>query len=188
MENNWAKEQTRTCDNVTRLREKYGTRRIVTPTIGATAIVGALNQFQECVRYLNTRRSSGAVLDLDCEADVQDAVYLMLRPWVQDLVPENPSDRIASRFCIKDFVSRQAKTVIEVKYVRDADHGRGISREMHDDIETYRHHAYCDTIIFFVYDPDSLIPDQQRLREQIEEERFYKLAGRVLKCVLIVKP
>src|SRR5262249_46997779 len=147
-----------------------------------------LDQFQECVRYLNTRRSSGAVLNLENEADVQDSIYLMLRPWVPDLIPENPTDRVANRFTIKDFLSRQARTVVEVKYIRDADHGRMISKEMHDDIETYRHHAYCDTLVFFVYDPNSLIPDQQKLREQIEEERFYKQSGRTLRCVLIVKP
>ena len=57
---------------------------------------------------------------------------------------------------------------------------------MHDDIETYRHHPQCRTIIFFVYDPDSLIPDEQGLRAQIEEPRSY--AGRQLRCVLVVKP
>jgi hypothetical protein len=188
MVNDWADTQTRICESVAKLREKHGTRPIITPTVGAGAIVAALNQFQECVRYLNTRRSSGAVLNLESEADVQDAIYLMLRPWVQDLVAENPTDRVASRFTIKDFLSRQARTVVEVKYIRDTDHGRGISREMHDDIETYRHHTHCDNLVFFVYDPDSLIPDQQKLREQIEEERFYKQSGRTLRCVLIVKP
>jgi hypothetical protein len=188
MATNWAEAQAQTCDSVAKLRDKYGRGPIIGPTVGASAIVAALNQFQECVRYLNTRRSSGAILNLDSEADVQDAIYLMLRPWVQDLIPENPTDRIANRFTIKDFLSRQARAVVEVKYIRDADHGRGISKEMHDDIETYRHHAYCDSLVFFVYDPNSLIPDQQKLREQIEEERFYKQSGRTLRCVLIVKP
>jgi hypothetical protein len=188
MANEWVETQARTCENVTNLREKYGRGPVTAPAVSATAIVAALNQFQECVRYLNTRRSSGAILNLDSEADVQDAIYLMLRPWVHDLVPENPTDKVANRFSIKDFLSRQARTVVEVKYIRDAEHGRGISREMHDDIETYRHHPHCDNLVFFIYDPDSLIPDQQKLREQIEEDRYYKQSGRTLRCVLIVKP
>jgi hypothetical protein len=49
-------------------------------------------------------------------------------------------------------------------------------------------HAFCDSLIFFVYDPDSLIPDQQKLCEQIEDERFYKQSGRTLRCILIVNP
>jgi hypothetical protein len=188
MADNWVLQQTATCDAIMKLREKYGQQSNAVANVSAESIVSALQQFQECVRYLNTRRSSGAVLNLETEADVQDAVYLMLRLWVHDLTPENPSDRIANRYTIKDFLSRQARTVVEVKYVRDADHGKAISKEMHDDIETYRHHLYCDTLVFFVYDPNSLIPDQGRLREQIEEERFYKQSGRTLRCVLLVKP
>ncbi len=188
MPNSWIGRQTEICDTVSKLRQKYGQTPIVTARVDAASIIGALQQFQECVRYLNTRRSSGAVLNLEAESDVQDAIYLILRPWIHDLVPENPMDKVANRYTIKDFLSRQARTVIEVKYVRDTDHGRLISREMHDDIETYRHHAFCDTLVFFVYDPNSLIPDQQQLREQIEEERLYKHTGRTLRCVLIVKP
>src|SRR5207237_1164452 len=74
------------------------------PTLGARVevekIVTALNSFGECVRYLNTRRSAGARLNLDSEASVQDVLYLMLRPWVTDLVPENPTDKIGNRFAI----------------------------------------------------------------------------------------
>jgi hypothetical protein len=185
MNDGWILQQAEVCGALSELRSRYS---VVNDPTGVTAdsLVAALNQFQECVRYLNTRRSSGAVLNLNSEADVQDAVYLMLRPWVHDLVSENPTDRIASRYTIKDFISRQAHAVIEIKYVRDSSHGRQISREMHDDIETYRHHPFCRTIIFFVYDPDSLIPDQEALRRQIEEPRTY--GGRALKCVLMVKP
>jgi DpnII restriction endonuclease len=168
------------------LRTKYGRSEAAARTIDHLAILGALDQFMECVRYLNTRRTDGAVLTLDSEAAVQDAIYLMLRPWVHDLTPENPTDRQASRFTIKDFVSKQALTVIEAKFVRDRDHGRTITREMHDDIEMYRNHASCRHLIFFVYDPNALIPDQAALRRQIEIERSY--AGSILSCYLLVKP
>lgn len=186
MSSDWVKQQAELCDAVVKLRGKYVFDSTNVRSVDADAIASALSQFQECVRYLNTRRSTGAVLDLKCEADVQDAVYLMLRPWIEDLVSENPTDRVGNRFTIKDFISRLARTVIEVKYIRDTNHGRSISREMHDDIETYRHHPFCRTIVFFVYDPDSLIPNQEALREQIEEPRMY--GSRPLRCVLIVKP
>lgn len=146
----------------------------------------ALDEFSECVRYLNTRRSTGAVLALDSEADVQDALYLILRPWIRDLVPEAPTEKAGNRYGIRDFVSRTLRVVIEAKFIRDEDHGKGISRELHDDIEIYRHHPYCDTIVFFTYDPNSLIPDQRELRRTIEQSRAYD--GRPLVCRLLVKP
>ena len=177
--------QAKICESVRELRTRYAHVETLSP-VRADEIVSALHQFQECVRYLRTRRSTGAVLKLEREADVQDAIYLMLRPWIHDLTTENPTDRIANRYTIKDFISPSAMAVIEIKYVRDASHGKHISRELHDDIENYRHHPKCQALIFFIYDPDSLIPDQAALQRQIEVTRTY--GGRSLRCVLIVKP
>ena len=149
-------------------------------------VLVALNEFSEIVRYLNTRRSTGTVLALDSEADVQDALYIIIRPWVRDLVWETPTDKIANRFTIRDFVSRSLRLVIETKYVRDEAHGKNISKELHDDIEVYRHNPACDTIIFFIYDPNALIPDGRELRRTIEEPRMYGV--RSLACRLVIKP
>ena len=149
-------------------------------------IMTALEQFTECVRYLNTRRSTGAKLDLEKEPDVQDAIYLMLRPWIIDLVYENPTDKVGNRYSIKDFLTKAARTVIEAKFIRDEGHGKQISKELHDDIEVYRHHLYCDHLIFFIYDPNSSIPDVAALQREINAERIYD--GKRLYCHLIVKP
>lgn len=149
-------------------------------------VMEALDEFQECVRYLNTRRNDGAMLALNSEADVQDALYLILRPWVRDLVPETPTEKVGNRYTIRDFYSRSLRLIVEAKIVRDVSHGKSISKEMHDDIEVYRHHVHCDTIIFFVYDPDSLIPDQRELRRTIEQSRSYEDVPLV--CKLIIKP
>lgn len=175
-------------DALSALQGKYGSG--ATPpgrTVPECAdILRALGEFQECVRYLNTRRSKGAVLALQSEADVQDALYLMLRPWITDLIAENPTDRTANRYAIKDFLIPSARTVVEAKFIRDKDHGRSVSKEIHDDIEIYRRHPLCSNIIFFLYDPDSLIPDQRALIASIEEERSY--GGTRLRCFGIVKP
>ena len=158
-----------------------------TPTVASTLL--ALREFDACVRYLNTRRSSGAIINIDSEADVQDVLYLLLRPWVIDLVYESPADKAANRFVIKDFSSRSGMFVIDAKYIRDKEHGRLISKELHDDIEMYRSHPYCDDLIFFVYDPDAFIPDQRALRGQIEIDRTYGVgAAKHLRCHLVVKP
>jgi predicted RNA polymerase sigma factor len=156
-----------------------------TQSITAAAICAALEEFMESVRYLNTRRAETS-LSLVSEAAVQDAIFLMLRPWVHDLIPETPTDRIASRFTIKDFRSATARTIIEAKYVRDRDHGRLISRELHDDIETYRTDLLCEHLIFFIYDPDVHIPDKAALQRQIEVERYYD--GKRLHCYVIARP
>lgn len=151
-----------------------------------TSVLAALNSFTDIVRYLNTRRSKGAILDLSNEGAVQDALYLMLRPWILDLVPENPTDKVANRFAIKDFVSPAGRFVIEVKFVRNADHGKALAKELNDDIETYRYHSYCDDLIFFIFDPESHIPDAAALERHVRTSRSYD--GKTLRCHGVIKP
>lgn len=156
---------------------------------GHESVLNALNEFDACVRYLNTRRSSGAVINIQSEADVQDVLYLLLRPWIVDLVYESPADKTGNRYTIKDFSSASGFFVIDAKYIRDRDHGRNISKELHDDIEMYRTHPNCNYLIFFIYDPNAFIPDQRALRETIEIVRSYGTnIKKDLKCYLVVKP
>lgn len=177
----------RTLEGMDLLRHKHGAPTPSELPIASlvTAIVEALNEFTECVRYLNTRRSETSLL-LDSEAAVQDAIFLMLRPFVHDLTPEAPTEKVASRYVIKDFRSRSRRAIIEAKYVRDRDHGKAISKEIHDDIEMYRSDDHCDHVVFFVYDPNALIADKEALRMQVEVLRTYD--GRALQCHLVLKP
>jgi len=159
----------------------------ITPASKSLAdILSALSNFMECVRYLNTRRTTKTILSLDSEDAIQDAIYLMLRPWIPDIVPENPTDKVANRFLIKDFLIPSLKTVIEVKYVRDKNHGKNIAKEINDDIETYRYHHNCYTIVFFIYDPDAFIPDRSKLEQHILSERVY--SEKTLNCHSIILP
>ena len=161
----------------------------VAPAPGIGPALLALQEFDACVRYLNTRRSAGAVINIQSEADVQDVLYLLLRPWIIDLAYESPADKSANRYVIKDFSSAAGRFVVDAKYIRNKEHGRSISTELHDDIEMYRTHPRCDDLVFFVYDPDALIPDQRALRQAIEIERAYGKGGeKRLSCHLIVKP
>jgi len=139
--------------------------------VSVPSVLAALNSFTDIVRYLNTRRSTGAILELSNEAAVQDALYLMPRPWILDLVPENPTDKIANRFSIKDFLSRSGRLVIETKYVRDKEHGKALAREINDDKETYRYHTHCDDLIFFIYDPNGHIPDAAAFERHVRTSR-----------------
>lgn len=170
------------------LRARYGASSATAASdrIEVASVIHALESFNDVVRYLNTRRSEGAALELTSEAAVQDALYLMLRPWIKDLVPENPTDRIANRYSIKDFLSKSNRFVIEAKFIRDNAHGKSVVKELNDDIETYRYHAACDDLIFFIYDPDACIPDAAQLQNHITSARAY--AEKTLRCHAVIKP
>jgi hypothetical protein len=166
-----------------KILEKY--REQAASGISIGDVLKALSEFMECVRYLNTRRSN-TTLQLDNEGAVQDALYLMLRPWIADIIPESPSNKIANRYSIKDFLIPSLKTVIEVKFIRDASHGKNVVQEINDDIETYRYHALCDHLIFFIYDSEVLIPDRLQLEKHINGKRNY--TEKTLQCYSIIRP
>lgn len=149
-------------------------------------LLSALNEFTEIVRYRNTRRSKSNTLKLESEADVQDALYMVLRPWVRDLVSENPAGKTANRYTVADFTSASARTVIEAKFIRDVVHGKSVTKEMNDDIEQYRQHPDCDHLIFFLWDPDTLIADKEALRSHYEIPRV--IGGKSINCYVVVKP
>ena len=110
----------------------------------------------------------------------------MLRPTLLDLVSENPTDKISGRYVIKDFLTKNLNVVVEAKFIRDQRHGREITKELHDDIETYCNHPNCSYIIFFIYDRDALIPDVRGLKQQIEGIRNYD--GKKIQVFCVVKP
>ena len=157
-------------------------------SFGIAPLLLALSEFDACIRYLNTRRSAGAVINIESEADVQDVLFLLLRPWILDLVYESPADKSGNRFAIKDFASASGRFVLDAKYIRDKEHGKNISKELHDDIEMYRTHPRCDHLIFFVHDPSLFIPDQRALKDAIEVRRSYGAAReKCLDCHLVIK-
>jgi hypothetical protein len=109
-----------------------------------------------------------------------------LPTWIHDLTPEDPNGKVASTYTIKDFVSNSLKLVIEVKYVRDKDHGESIVSEINDDIEQYRYHPSCADLVFFIYDPDSNIPDAAALDRHVRTNRTYD--NKILRCHGVIKP
>lgn len=169
-------------------REKFPAKVVAEKSISQKQqeIVSALNQFMECVRYLNTRRSKGTVLTLSSEGDVQDALYIMLRPWVSDLKYEDPTSKNGNRFVIKDFFIQSAEMIIEAKYIRDKKHGKEVSKELHDDIEMYRHRGDASFVVFFIYDPSNNIPSVEDLKSSLEVDRVYN--GKSLRIEVLVKP
>ncbi len=66
------------------------------------------------------------------------------------------------------------KTVIELKFVRDANHAKKIGEELIVDIEHYRKHPECETLWCVVFDPEHLIRNAEGLKKDLEGSRSSK--------------
>jgi REase_DpnII-MboI len=123
---------------------------------------------------LTNRRKGAQSLQFSTEYDVQDLLHALLRPWVGDIRPEEFTPSYAGSSTRMDFLLPKYKIVIELKFVRDRQHGKKIGDEITIDIEHYRRHPDCSELWCVVFDPDHLLVNAEGLKTDLEGEKSSK--------------
>ena len=120
---------------------------------------------------LTHRRKGASALSFSTEYDVQDLLHALLRPWVADIRPEEFTPSYAGSSTRMDFLLPAHGLVLELKFVRDRAHAKSIGNELIIDIEHYRRHPDCHTLWCVIYDPQTLLPNAEGLRKDLEGRR-----------------
>jgi hypothetical protein len=120
---------------------------------------------------LTHRRKGTQPLSFGSEYDVQDLLHALLRPWINDIRPEEFTPSYAGSSTRMDFLLRAHRIVIETKIVRDRAHAKRVGDELIVDIEHYRRHPQCSSLWCVVYDPDHLITNAEGLRNDLQGDR-----------------
>jgi REase_DpnII-MboI len=120
---------------------------------------------------LTHRRKGTQPLSFGNEYDVQDLLHALLRPWINDIRPEEFTPSYAGSSTRMDFLLPAHRIVIETKIVRDRAHARRVGDELIVDIEHYRRHPQCSSLWCVVYDPDQLITNAEGLRNDLQGDR-----------------
>jgi hypothetical protein len=120
---------------------------------------------------LTHRRKGTQPLSFGSEYDVQDLLHALLRPWINDIRPEEFTPSYAGSSTRMDFLLPAHRIVIETKVIRDRAHAKRVGDELIVDIEHYRRHPQCLSLWCVVYDPDHLISNAEGLRKDLQGER-----------------
>lgn len=120
---------------------------------------------------LTHRRKGAQPLSFDAEYDVQDLLHALLRPWVADIRPEEFTPSYAGTSTRMDFLLPKHRTVIELKFVRDRQHGKKIGDELIVDIEHYRRHPECDSLWCVVFDQHHFLTNASGLKSDLDGKR-----------------
>jgi hypothetical protein len=120
---------------------------------------------------LTHRRKGTQPLSFGSEYDVQDLLHALLRPWINDIRPEEFTPSYAGSSTRMDFLLPAHRIVIETKVVRDRAHGKRVGDELIVDIEHYRRHPQCSSLWCVVYDPHHLITNAEGLRNDLQGTR-----------------
>lgn len=143
-----------------------------------------LRGLRRAMHPLTHRRKGSQSLCFENEYDVQDLLHALLRPWINDIRPEEFTPSYAGSSTRMDFLLPAHRLVIETKIVRDRSHAKRIGDELIIDIEHYRRHPDCETLWCVVYDPDNLITNSSGLKNDLDGPRKTK-DGEVLVKTLI---
>lgn len=146
----------------------------VMPEKVAVLLERLIKGLQRAMHPLTHRRKGSQPLSFDNEYDVQDLLHSLLRPWVQDIRPEEFTPSYAGSSTRMDFLLPAHKLVLETKIVRDRSHAKKIGDELIIDIEHYRRHSDCKNLWCVIYDPNQYITNSQGLRTDLEGERVSK--------------
>jgi hypothetical protein len=117
--------------------------------------------FHRFCLQLERRKRNREGLKVVGEYDVQDLLLPLLRLTFSDVRSEESVPSEAGSNSRIDFLIQDHGIAIEVKYVRRSGDDARIGDEMLADRARYFSHPNCKQLVFFVYDPNTLLDNAQ---------------------------
>ena len=152
-------------------------------------LLEALSTFPALVGYLNGRRPSGGPTAIASEADVQDLIYVSLKPIFADMVYEEPTRKGAAGYSVGDFSIPCLKVILEIKFIAARQDVKSKADEISEDIWKYTTQTACESVVFFVYDPQLLIPDRANYARSLSTTSGnFRSKGREVDIITVIEP
>lgn len=117
------------------------------------------------------------------EYDVQDLLHSLLKLDFNDIRTEEWTPSYAGAASRIHLVLKDQKIVIESKKTSKALKTKEIGKQLIEDIAKYKEYPRVDTLICFIYDPDSIITNPDGFKSDLE-----KLSKPNFKVTVIISP
>ena len=147
------------------------------------ALQRIFSKFHSIAKRLRDRHDNRETLDVSDEYDVQDLLNALLVLYFDDIRPEEWTPSYAGQSARMDFLLKKEKIVVETKMTRKGLADKEIGNQLIVDIERYKEHPDCDTLICFVYDPEGRIANSHALSGDLESQ-----SREDLKVIIVVEP
>lgn len=128
-----------------------------------------IDRFHLVVRQLRDRYNGRDTLDVEDEYDVQDLLHALLQLYYDDIRPEEWTPSSAGTSSRQDFLLKNEKIVIETKKTRKGLGNKELADELIIDIARYATHPDCNSLICFVYDPESRIKNPRGFENDLSK-------------------
>jgi len=138
-----------------------------------------LLRFHAVTVQLRQRHDRRPTLDVSDEYDVQDLLHALLCLYFGDIRPEEWTPSYAGKSSRVDFLLKREAIVVEVKKTRSGLTEKELGDQLIVDTARYSRMPDCKTLVCFVYDPESRIPNPGGLEADLSGTRE-KVAVEVL--------
>jgi hypothetical protein len=128
-------------------------------------------RFPIFARQLQKRYNQRQPFLIDDEYDVQDLMHALLRVEFDDVRSEAWTPSYAGKSSRMDFLLKRERLVLEAKKTRDGLGSKELGDQLIIDIDRYKEHADCGTLICFVYDPDRRVGNPAELEDDLSGTR-----------------
>ncbi|GFZ79849.1 hypothetical protein GCM10011531_07230 [Aquaticitalea lipolytica] len=128
-----------------------------------------IDNFPEAIKQIKSRRKGKDVFQFKDEYDVQDILYIMLKPIFPKMKAEDPIEKVGSTSTKIDLILREEKILIEVKMIKENDNDESkFIKQLKEDIQSYYVCQWMKHLVCFIYDPQDKTKDRTN---------FYDLNG-----------
>lgn len=128
------------------------------------------SKFHNIVRRLRDRHANRETLDVTDEYDVQDLLHGLLLVFFDDVRAEEVTPSYAGKSARIDFLLKKEGVAVEVKMTRKGLGDKEIGDQLLVDVERYKEHQDCSTLVCFVYDPDGRITNPNGLISDLQKQ------------------
>lgn len=143
-------------------------------------ILTLCRRFPKAARQLQTRHAGRKGIVQKDEYDAQDVLHSLLLLRFDDVRPEEWTPSYAGSSARMDFLLPDEGIVIEVKRTREKLEAKRAKEELAVDVDHYRKHDRCKTLVCFVFDPDHRIANPVGFEKDLEGQRTENLNVRVV--------
>lgn len=140
------------------------------------------DRFHRIGRQLKSRHENRETLEINDEYDVQDLMHALLMLFFDDIRSEEWTPSYAGKSSRMDFLLKKEEIVVEAKKTSKGLQVKEAGDQLIIDIDRYKQHPNCKTLICFVYDPEGRIGNPAGLERDLSRE------ANGLKVVVLVRP
>jgi len=134
-------------------------------------LVQIFKRFHVSVLQHAKRHNNRKPFIINDEYDVQDYIHALLKIHFNDVRPEEYTPSYAGSSSKIDFLLKDEKILVEVKFATSKLRDNKIGEQLIVDIERYKNHPDCQTLTCFVYDPNFNIKNPYGLEKDLSGKK-----------------